>query len=169
MVSKSAVHALNVLVCLAGLPAGATASTLSMARTMGVSVSCLEVIIKRLRDQGLIRSFRGPGGGYQMNHDPDELSVWDVVSVFLAPVDRPGAAGQQAGLTAELEAQIEQTRNDFLKSHTVGQLASPQGSADQPAGRPSSPPRFQPMPVPWRPHAPNSVFDLSAFYQLAAA
>jgi Rrf2 family protein len=169
MVSKSAVHALNVLVCLAGLPAGATASTLSMARTMGVSVSCLEVIIKRLRDQGLIRSFRGPGGGYQMNHDPDELTVWDVVGVFLTPSVQPEAAAQQLTLTAELEAKIEQTRNDFLKSHTISQLMAPQGSADQSSGRAISPPRFQPLPVPWRPHAPNSVFDLSAFYQLAAA
>lgn len=169
MVSKSAVHALNVLVCLAELPAGATASTLSMARTMGVSVSCLEVIIKRLRDQGLIRSFRGPGGGYQMNHDPDELTVWDVVGVFLSPPGPSDALAQQPNLTAELEAQIEQTRNDFLKGHTIGQLMTPQGSAEQSSSRASSPPRFQPMPVPWRPHAPNSVFDLSAFYQLAAA
>jgi Rrf2 family iron-sulfur cluster assembly transcriptional regulator len=169
MVSKSAVHALNVLVCLAGLPAGATASTLSMARTMGVSVSCLEVIIKRLRDQGLIRSFRGPGGGYQMNHDPDELTVWDVVGVFLSPHGRSDALARQPDLTAELEAQMAQTRNDFLKSHTISQLVAPQGSAERSPGRASSPPRFQPLPVPWRPHAPNSVFDLSAFYQLAAA
>ncbi|MEY4267336.1 MAG: HTH-type transcriptional regulator CymR [Pseudomonadota bacterium] len=169
MVSKSAVHALNVLVCLAGLPAGATASTLSMARTMGVSVSCLEVIIKQLRDQGLIRSFRGPGGGYQINHDPDELTVWDVVSLFLAPSGQREAAAPQRTLTAELEAQIEQTRNDFLKSHTISQLIAPQGAADPSSGRVSSPPRFQPLPVPWRPNAPNSVFDLSAFYQLAAA
>ena len=169
MVSKSAVHALNVLVCLAGLPAGATASTLSMARTMGVSVSCLEVIIKRLRDQGLIRSFRGPGGGYQMNHDPDELTVWDVVGVFLSLPGQPDAQARQPNLTAELEAQMAQTRNDFLKSHTISQLVAPQGSAERSPGRASSPPRFQPLPVPWRPHAPNSVFDLSAFYQLAAA
>lgn len=169
MVSKSAVHALNVLVCLAGLPAGATASTLSMARTMGVSVSCLEVIIKRLRDQGLIRSFRGPGGGYQINHDPDELTVWDVVGGFLSPSVQPEAVTQQPTLTADLEALIEQTRNDFLKSHTISELIVSQGTVDQSSARASAPPRFQPLPVPWRPHAPNSVFDLSAFYQLAAA
>lgn len=169
MVSKSAVHALNVLVCLAGLPAGATASTQSMARTMGVSVSCLEVIIKRLRDQGLIRSFRGPGGGYQINHDPDELTVWDVVRDFLTPSVQPEAEPKQPKLTADLEAQMARTRDDFLKSHTISELVAPQATVDPSSARASSPPRFQPLPVPWRPHAPNSVFDLSAFYQLAAA
>jgi len=167
MVSKSAVHALNVLVSLAGLPAGATASTLSLARSMGVSVSCLEVIIKRLRDQGLIRSFRGPGGGYQINQDPQALSVWDVVSGFMAPTD--GSEAPRQSLTAGLEAQLEQTRNDFLKSQTLAQLISPQAATDGFASPSSSPPRFEPLPVPWRPHAPNSVFDLPAFYQLAAA
>lgn len=169
MVSKSAVHALNVMVYLAGLPADVTASTLAMARTMGVSVSCLEVIIKRLRDRDLIRSFRGPGGGYQLNHDPDELTVWDVVGAFLSPPGQTDALTRQSDLTAALEAQMAQTRNDFLKSHTISQLMTPQRSAEHSPGRASSRPRFQPLPVPWRPHAPNSVFDLSAFYQLAAA
>jgi Rrf2 family protein len=168
MVSKSAVHALNVLVALAGLPSGATASTLSLAKSMGVSVSCLEVIIKRLRDQGLIRSFRGPGGGYQINQDPHELSVWDVVSGFMVPVPASDAPEPRQGLTAGLEAQLEQTRNDFLKSQTLAQLISPQAATDGLAGPSNSRPRFEPLPVPWRPHAPNSVFALPAFYQLVA-
>lgn len=58
MVGKKAMHALNILVVVAGVPYGATVSTQAVAKALQLSVSYLEGLIKTLRDHQLIRSFR---------------------------------------------------------------------------------------------------------------
>ena len=87
MVSKKAMHALNILVVVAGVPYGATVSTQAVSKALQLSVSYLEGLIKILRDHQLIRSFRGPGGGYQMEQDPLDITVWDVVKIFSGSSD----------------------------------------------------------------------------------
>jgi Rrf2 family transcriptional regulator, cysteine metabolism repressor len=51
--------------------------------------SVLEQVMPRLRAAGIVRSVRGPGGGYRLNHPPAELTLERVVRVFegqLAPI-----------------------------------------------------------------------------------
>ena len=50
-----------------------------IASPTGVSLSYLEQIFAHLRSAKLVRSIRGPGGGYQINGDPKTLTVSDVV------------------------------------------------------------------------------------------
>jgi len=44
-----------------------------------ISLSYLEQLFRRLRENGLVRSVRGPGGGYLLNKAPGEISVGDVI------------------------------------------------------------------------------------------
>ena len=51
--------------------------------------SVLEQVMPALRAAGIVRSVRGPGGGYRLNHPPAELTLERVVRVFegqLAPI-----------------------------------------------------------------------------------
>ena len=51
--------------------------------------SVLEQVMPTLRAAGIVRSVRGPGGGYHLNHPPEELTLERVVRVFegqLAPI-----------------------------------------------------------------------------------
>ena len=51
--------------------------------------SVLGQVMPRLRAAGIVRSVRGPGGGYRLNHPPEELTLERVVRVFegqLAPI-----------------------------------------------------------------------------------
>ena len=51
--------------------------------------SVLEQVMPSLRAAGIVRSVRGPGGGYRLNHPPEELTLERVVRVFegqLAPI-----------------------------------------------------------------------------------
>ena len=51
--------------------------------------SVLEQVMPTLRAAGIVRSARGPGGGYRLNHPPAELTLERVVRVFegqLAPI-----------------------------------------------------------------------------------
>jgi Rrf2 family protein len=51
--------------------------------------SVLEQVMPRLRTAGIVRSVRGPGGGYHLNHPPEELTLERIVRIFegqLAPI-----------------------------------------------------------------------------------
>lgn len=51
-----------------------------------VSVPYLEQILNKLRKAGLIRSVKGPGGGYLLNKGPEEISIASIVSELEGPV-----------------------------------------------------------------------------------
>ena len=51
--------------------------------------SVLEQVMPTLRTAGIVRSSRGPGGGYSLNHEPEEITLEHVVRLFqgqLAPI-----------------------------------------------------------------------------------
>jgi Rrf2 family cysteine metabolism transcriptional repressor len=60
-----------------------------LAETTEAPRSVLEQVMPSLRAAGIVRSVRGPGGGYRLNHRPEELTLERVVRVFegqLAPI-----------------------------------------------------------------------------------
>jgi Rrf2 family protein len=60
-----------------------------LAERTAVPASFLEQIMSQLRGAGIVRSERGPTGGYRLNHPPAEISLDRVVRVFqgqLAPI-----------------------------------------------------------------------------------
>ena len=52
--------------------------------------SVLEQLMPQLRSAGIVRSERGPSGGYRLNHAPAEITLGKVVRLLqgpLAPID----------------------------------------------------------------------------------
>jgi len=45
-----------------------------------ISLSYLEQLFAGLRRRGIVRSYRGPGGGYVLARSPDEITVADVMN-----------------------------------------------------------------------------------------
>lgn len=57
-------------------------------RLLGISNSYMEQIFSKLRQAGLTTASRGPGGGYKLSRDPQEISLADIALVFNADDDR---------------------------------------------------------------------------------
>jgi len=51
-----------------------------------VSVAYLEQILNKLRNSGLIKSIKGPGGGYLLNRKPEDISIGDILKELEGPV-----------------------------------------------------------------------------------
>ncbi len=51
-----------------------------------VSVAYLEQILNKLRRAGLIRSVKGPGGGYLLAAEPGEISIASILKELEGPV-----------------------------------------------------------------------------------
>jgi Rrf2 family transcriptional regulator, iron-sulfur cluster assembly transcription factor len=63
----------------------------AVAEIMGVSVSYLELLVAYLRAGGLLRSFRGPTGGYMLAKPVDTISLLDIVLPIKSGPTKRGA------------------------------------------------------------------------------
>jgi Rrf2 family iron-sulfur cluster assembly transcriptional regulator len=72
-------YALRALVDLASQEGNQPVSLREIAGRGDISVSYLEQLFLKLRRKQLVRSVRGPGGGYLLNRPAGEISVADVI------------------------------------------------------------------------------------------
>ena len=61
-----------------------------IAERQDISLSYLEQLFAKLRRQDLVKSVRGPGGGYLLARDPSEMPIADIVMA----VDEPAAGSR---------------------------------------------------------------------------
>ncbi len=99
-----------------------------ISQRQGISLSYLEQLFARLRKQGLVGSARGPGGGYRLSRDANEIAVVDVITAIDEKVDVTRCDGKgdcQDGkpcLTHELWQDLSSQIYQFLSGITLGQL-----------------------------------------------
>jgi Rrf2 family protein len=87
-ISRRTDYASRALLALA-LRKGGSLTLEELAEATEAPRSVLEQIMPTLRKAGLIRSVRGRGGGYRLNHAPEEITLEKVVRLFegqLAPI-----------------------------------------------------------------------------------
>jgi Rrf2 family protein len=96
-----------------------------------VSVPYLEQILNKLRKAGLVRSVKGPGGGYLLTRKPGEVSIASILKELEGPVAITSCLNPEEGcsridgcvthllwksLGANIEAFLETiTLNDLLE------------------------------------------------------
>lgn len=51
-----------------------------------ISLQYLEQIFNRLRKSGLIKSVRGPGGGFVLSHKASRISIGDIIRAIEGPI-----------------------------------------------------------------------------------
>jgi Rrf2 family iron-sulfur cluster assembly transcriptional regulator len=166
MVSKKALHALNATVFIAQNAQDQPVCTQDISRALGVSVSYLEGMLKQLKDAGILQSFRGPGGGYQMGGGVPEVTVWDVISLF-DPSAKQVVASRvlEERISPDYELQLSELVEEFLASQKISSRLGGVPIHLPRSGQSGSFFKFKPLPPPMMPSSPNSVFQLSAFTQ----
>ncbi|MGD0144031.1 MAG: Rrf2 family transcriptional regulator [Rhizomicrobium sp.] len=82
-------YAVMAMADLAGNEGGTRPVSLAeIAKRQEISLSYLEQLFAKLRRGGLVRSVRGPGGGYRLSRPSAELRIADIILA----VDEPIAA-----------------------------------------------------------------------------
>jgi Rrf2 family transcriptional regulator, iron-sulfur cluster assembly transcription factor len=72
-------YAVMAMVDLASNSRGKPVALADIAERQEISLSYLEQLFGKLRKGGLVRSVRGPGGGYLMSRDAGETRVADII------------------------------------------------------------------------------------------
>ena len=92
-VTAKADYALRAVVELAGSAQDAPRKVDDVARAQEIPVSFLENILTQLRSTGIVRSQRGPEGGYWLARPADELNLAQVIRAVEGPL--VGIRGQR--------------------------------------------------------------------------
>jgi len=107
-----------------------------ISQRQGISLSYLEQLFSKLRKRDLVASARGPGGGYRLSRDANEINVAEVIAAVDEKVDATRCAGQgncQNGeecLTHQLWTDLSDQLYDFLNGISLGQLVEKRNVKD---------------------------------------
>jgi Rrf2 family iron-sulfur cluster assembly transcriptional regulator len=110
---------------------GNPVSLAEIAERQEISLCYLEQIFAKLRRCGLVKSVRGPGGGYLLAHDRDDTRIADIILAVDEPIQAvrctPGSAIGCRGdrtrcLTHDLWEELSNQIHLYLSSVSLGDV-----------------------------------------------
>ena len=105
-------------------------SVVDIADRQDISAAYLEQLFSKLKRSGLLQSVRGPGGGYELALELDQVSVSRIIAAVGEGVDATrchGASDCQDGvmcLTHDLWTELSHEIDGFLGAITLESLVS---------------------------------------------
>lgn len=73
-------YAVRAIVCLAYQSRGNPVSIREISKTERISQKYLHQLFRKLRTANIVKSIRGPGGGFVLARHPSTISIWEVIS-----------------------------------------------------------------------------------------
>ena len=102
-----------------------------LAEKEGVSLKYMEQIVPLLKNSGLIRSVRGPGGGYMLTKKPHKISLGDILlalegrwSLVDCLSDETLCDRTEECVTYEIWQDIQAAVNKVLDSTTLADMVN---------------------------------------------
>jgi Rrf2 family transcriptional regulator, nitric oxide-sensitive transcriptional repressor len=131
MISQTAEYALRAIVDLA-FHHGESRTTQEISRATQVPADYLAKILQDLSRGGLVRSQRGPGGGFTLTRSPASISVFDVLEavdrvqrIRTCPLGLKAHAKNLCPLHRRLDEAMERVEKVFRKTMIAEVTAEP--------------------------------------------
>ena len=125
----------NETIPAGGLPTEIKPVTLAgISERQSISLSYLEQLFSRLRRQGLVSSVRGPGGGYKLAKNYDDISVADIITAVDEQIDATQCGGHEncrdegRCMTHDLWATLNSKILDYLAGVSLADMVAAQHS-----------------------------------------
>ena len=107
----------------------------AIADTLGVSKPHLVKVLQRLAKGGLVRSVRGPGGGYGLTRPPRDISVREVYEMVEGPIDittcvmQVPTCGWASCALGDLFCKMSRELRDKLEKTTIADFSKSVGDS----------------------------------------
>jgi Rrf2 family iron-sulfur cluster assembly transcriptional regulator len=122
-------YAVMALVGLAAASKGHPVPLKEIADQEGIPIAYLQQLFVKLRKRNLVRSVRGPGGGFILARPPSEISIGDVIRTAEGKGQAIGCrkTGRSCGMIGRCKTQgmweaLEDRICEFLDSISVNDL-----------------------------------------------
>jgi Rrf2 family iron-sulfur cluster assembly transcriptional regulator len=126
-------YAVMAMVDLAQSGKGRPVSLAEIAERQGISQSYLEQLFAKLRRADLVKSVRGPGGGYTLADQPHDIRISEVILAVDEPIRTtsclPGASAGCLGkssrcMTHDLWEELGHQIHGYLSSVSLADVCS---------------------------------------------
>ena len=103
-----------------------------ISERQGISLSYLEQLFSRLRRNGLVKSVRGPGGGYRIVKNQAEITISEIITAVDELIDATQCGGQEnchderRSLTHDLWASLNDKILEYLSGVSLADLVASQ-------------------------------------------
>ncbi|NOS36236.1 MAG: Rrf2 family transcriptional regulator [Deltaproteobacteria bacterium] len=129
--SKKGQYAVRAMVSLACHTNGAPVTLRDISDEEDISLSYLEQLFAKLRRGEVVRSIKGPGGGYVLTRPPGDITVGEVIEIVeegLNPVacldgDAAKCTRENRCATQRVWKGLGVRIRDFLNSISIGDLS----------------------------------------------
>jgi Rrf2 family iron-sulfur cluster assembly transcriptional regulator len=124
-------YAVMAMTDLAGRQGDRAVTLADIAARQEISLSYLEQLFARLRRRGLVKSTRGPGGGYRLAQAAEDTRIVDIVLAVDEPLHATRCGGHEKlgcmakgerCLTHDLWAQMGQQVQNYLASVSLADV-----------------------------------------------
>ncbi len=131
-ISTKGRHAVMAMVDLARQGGDKPVPLAEVAQRQKISLSYLEQLVAKLKRQALVKSMRGPGGGYLLGQPADAITVYQIVSAVDTSSHREppvfeGDNQTARQLTDRLWLKMGEEINKFLKSVSLADVVQRKG------------------------------------------
>lgn len=100
-------------------------SLADISTRQGISLSYLEQLFAKLRRNGLVKSVRGPGGGYRLSREGGQISVAEIIdAVNGAADDAQGDQNEDSDITQELWTELSDQIHQFLSEIDLASIVA---------------------------------------------
>lgn len=100
-----------------------------IATRQNISLSYLEQLFSKLRLSGLVKSVRGPGGGYILSQTASEINLLDVITAVDEKIDQTQCGGamncinEKPCLTHFIWTDLNEIINQYMQGINLGDIA----------------------------------------------
>ena len=100
-----------------------------VSNRQNISLSYLEQLFSKLRLSALVKSIRGPGGGYILDKDAGEINLYQIIIAVDENIDQTQCGGamncnnDKPCLTHFIWLDLNKKINDYMKGITLNDIA----------------------------------------------
>lgn len=111
-------YAIVALVDVAKNQSSGPVAISELSKRQNISLPYLEQLFSKLRRKGLLRSVRGPGGGYKLALSASDIRIEQVLAAVEEKTDALSkGAGAKGGATGTLEQELSDQLWESLSAH----------------------------------------------------
>ena len=94
-----------------------------------ISLSYLEQLFAKLKSSGLVKSIRGPGGGYALNKKPSDINLLDIITAVDERMDQTQCGGamnchkDQPCLTHYIWLELNEKISHYMREITLSDIS----------------------------------------------
>ena len=129
-ISEAANLGIHALAYLARHSSEAPVTTASIAASYGVSEAHLSKVFQRLSKAGLVKSVRGPHGGFKLSRAPGKITLREIYEALDGPLGKKNCllnkprCGLDRCVLGNLLTDVQRRVSDHLSGTTLADVAA---------------------------------------------